>query len=469
MGEAARAEARQAVKLDPNSALAERTLADILKHDLVGRELRPGTDWAGAAEAYRAATRLEPDDHTAQGNLAILLEYDSAGRRYSGSAPLKQAVAEYQKLGTDKLAELQIPNNLAYAEFYSGDPAGAIKAAQNLNPQPIALLGASDALLGSSKEGLAEINKLTNSDAAFKEMARTAGEMLMNTRHYALAADFLQAGAAGDNAAQTMGLASLLRDAKHHEDLKFENTPADLVKRMLLMTMDPDVTPAKFEAVGSKNALAVMHAEDIEEVKKGLDAGKKLNSQLAREGSSLDVTIDTMLQAMDPKGEGDDTTGLREKVQIPGGQNLTFFVVKEGGQYKLLDSSEKPNSIALEVLDRVKAGDLKGAKVLLDWIREDQHLAGGDDPLGGPVFPRFWIKGQAADAQKMTMAAASLMVSTKATAAQGVKVLEETRKSATTDREKTNIEIALANGYVQLEDYSKLLEVASDLVKNVPE
>jgi tetratricopeptide (TPR) repeat protein len=85
------------------------------------------------------------------------------------------------------------------------------------------------------------------------------------------------------------------------------------------------------------------------------------------------------------------------------------------------------------------------------------------------VFPRFWIKGQAADAQKMTMAAASLMVSTKATAAQGVKVLEETRKSATTDREKTNIEIALANGYVQLEDYSKLLEVASDLVKNVPE
>ena len=53
MGEAARAEAREAVKLDPNSALAERTLADILKHDLVGRDLRPGTDWAGAAQAYR--------------------------------------------------------------------------------------------------------------------------------------------------------------------------------------------------------------------------------------------------------------------------------------------------------------------------------------------------------------------------------------------------------------------------------
>ena len=62
------------------------------------------------------------------------------------------------------------------------------------------------------------MNKQTNSDAAFKEAARTSGEMLMNSRHYALAADFLQAGAAGDNAAQTMGLASMLRDAKRHED-----------------------------------------------------------------------------------------------------------------------------------------------------------------------------------------------------------------------------------------------------------
>ena len=143
MGEAARAEAREAVKLDPNSALAERTLADILKHDLVGRELRPGTDWTGAATAYRAAEKLDPDDHTAQGNLAILLEYDSVGRRYSGQSNLKQAVAEYEKLGQDKLAELEIPNNLPYALFYSGDAAGAIKAAQALNPQPVALIAAS--------------------------------------------------------------------------------------------------------------------------------------------------------------------------------------------------------------------------------------------------------------------------------------------------------------------------------------
>ena len=469
MGEAARAEARQAVKLDPNSALAERTLADILKHDLVGRELRPGTDWAGAAEAYKAAVKLDPDEHTAQADLAILLEYDSAGRRYSGQAHLKQAVAEYEKLGPDKLAELQIPNNLPFAMFYGGDAEGAIKSAQALNPQPVALIAASRAILQGSKEGLSEIRKLSNSDSAFKDTARTAGQMLMNTRHYALAADFLQAGAGGDNAAQTMGLAGMLREAKRHEDLQFANTPTDLVKRAFLLTMDPNLTQARMEAIMSRNAMVVLRAEQPEDLKKELSVGKKLNSQLARQGNSLDVTIDIMLQAFDPKGDGDDTNGFREKVQIPGGPNMTFFVVKENGQYKLLDTSEKPNAAALEMLDRIKAGNLSGAKVLLDWIREDQHLGGGDDSLAGPVFPRFWIKGEAADAQKMTLAAAALLAGTKPTAAQGVKLLEDARKGTSTNREKVNIEIALAEAYGELEDFAKLLEVASDLVKEVPE
>ena len=136
---------------------------------------------------------------------------------------------------------------------------------------------------------------------------------------HALAADFLQAGAAGDNAAQTMGMAGMLRDAKRHEDLKFANTPTDLVKRAFLLTMDPELTQAKMEAILSRNALVMFRAVDPEDRKKVLAAGKKMNSQMARQGNSLDATIDILLQAFDPKGDGDDATGYREKVQIPGG------------------------------------------------------------------------------------------------------------------------------------------------------
>ena len=59
-----------------------------------------------------------------------------------------------------------------------------------------------------SKAGLAEANKRATDDNNRKDIAHTAGEMLMNVRHYPLAADFLEAGASGDNAAQAMGLAS---------------------------------------------------------------------------------------------------------------------------------------------------------------------------------------------------------------------------------------------------------------------
>ena len=469
MGEAARAEARQAVKLDPNSALAYRVLADILKHDLVGRDLRAGSDLEGAEDAFRTAARLDPDDHTAQANLAILLEYDPVGRRYGRFSKMKEAIAEYQKLGQDKLADLGLANNLAYALFYGGDPGGAIKIAQTLNPQPTALIAASEAVLHGSQAGLAEANKRSSDDAAFKETARTAGSMLMRIRLYPLAADFLEAGAAGDNAAWAMGLAHSLRGAQRHEDIHFDNTPADLVKHYFLLTRDPELTKVKMSAILSRNAREVIEHEDPDNLKSTLEIGKRWNEWLARDDSSFDVEIDIDMQQANPKGEGSDALGYWERLGIPQVSNNKNFVVKEDGVYKLLDTDNSPNSIALEMLDRIKAGDLNGAKTLLDWLREDIHIEGGDDPLGGPVFPRFWIKGQAADARKMKLAAASILVGTKPTAAQGVAILEEALKDASTDREKTNIQLALAAGYSQLDNYARLLEVSSALLKQFPE
>ena len=469
MGEAARAEARLAVKIEPKSALAEKTLAEILKHDLVGRNLRAGSDLAGAAEAYRAAIKLDPDDTTAQGNLAILLEYDPVGRRYSGQSRMKEAIAEYEKLGQDKLDDLGIVNNLAFALFYGGDFAGALKAAQILNPQPKALMGASEAMLHGSQAGLAEINKRSTSADSYKETARTAGEMLMNIRQYKQAADLLEAGAAGENAAQTMGQAAMLRTAQRHEEIQFANTPVDIVRHSFLLGMDPSLTQAKMDAISSRNAIKVMRNEDPEDEKKMLESGKRLNSQMARQDNSMDVWTDMLLSAIDPKGEGDDATGYRETFQLPGGASMTFFVIKEDGVYKLLDSTDKPNSIALEMLDRIKSGDLKGAKALLDWLREDTHLEGGDDPLGGPVFPRFWTKGQAGDARKMKLAAASIMVGTKPTVAEGIAILDEAQKDATSEREKTNILLALDSAFWLQDNYARMLETSSALLKQEPE
>ena len=185
----------------------------------------------------------------------------------------------------------------------------------------MALIAAGRAVLQGSKDGLAEINKLRIPIRRSRETARTAGEMLMNTRHYALGADFLQVGAAGDNAAQTMGLASMLRGAKRHEDLKFANTPTDLVKRVFLLTMDPNANIGH----DGTDLRAVMpcgfpRRRFLTICKKELTAGKKLNSQMARQDNSLDVTIDILLQAVDPKGDGDDTTGIAKRCKFLAGR-----------------------------------------------------------------------------------------------------------------------------------------------------
>lgn len=105
LGNAARDEARLAVKLDPKSEVAEETLANILEYDLVGRRFRPGSDYAGAEAAFRAAEKLDPTDKEVVGNLAILLEYNPMGLRYGPGAKLDEAITEYQRLSNQELED----------------------------------------------------------------------------------------------------------------------------------------------------------------------------------------------------------------------------------------------------------------------------------------------------------------------------------------------------------------------------
>jgi tetratricopeptide (TPR) repeat protein len=69
----------------------------------------------------------------------------------------------------------------------------------------------------------------------------------------------------------------------------------------------------------------------------------------------------------------------------------------------------------------------------------------------------------------MKLAAAAILVGSKPTVAQGVSILEEGLKDAAGDRERTNIQIALADGYFLQENFAGLLDVSSALLKQVPE
>ena len=125
MGEAARAEAREAVELDPNSALAERTLGDILKHDLVGRDSALVRTGPVRRKLTGIRTKLDPDDHTAQANLAILLEYRLGGPAVQRTGTSKAGGGGIREAGTGQTwrnCRSQIIS--PYALFYGGDAEG---------------------------------------------------------------------------------------------------------------------------------------------------------------------------------------------------------------------------------------------------------------------------------------------------------------------------------------------------------
>lgn len=469
MGQAAREEAGAAVKLEPNSALAQKTLAEILEYDLVGRQYRKGSDLTGAEAAFRAAKKLDPDDKEITGNLAILLEYNHEGERYGPGAKLREAVAEYQTLKEEELSRIGLKNNPPYAFFYAGEFATAKKGAEEVNPQLNAVIVACETALNGVGAGMTEAQKRTGNEKELKSALKTAGEMLMRARKYALAAELMAAGAEGANASNTMALAAMLRKAQIHEEMKPEDSPAGVVMKMFLNLADPEITLDKMMTIYSRNAQKVMRETDPEEVERVLHEGRIMRSALRRTGYPADIMIDVVFPAMQGQVEGDDNSGYRVTLRPAGSNKITMWVIREEGHYKILDGSEKPNSVGLEILDRLVAGNLAGARVLLDWVRDEQHLAGGDDPLAGSAFPRMWTKGKEATAEQMRNAAAAILVQTKPTSREGVKILEASRNEARSEAEKLNLSLALLSGYSNLEDFEKSYALASEMAKQSPE
>jgi transglutaminase-like putative cysteine protease/tetratricopeptide (TPR) repeat protein len=469
MGQAARDEARLAVKLEPNSALAQKTLAEVLTFDLVGRQYERGSDYPGAQAAYREAKRLDGDDKYITESLALLLEHNDEGERYGRGANLKDATAEYRSLSTDDLNSSGLKNNPAFTLFYAGEFGEAKKYGESVNPQLTGVIVAAETAMNGTQAGISEARRRTEGEANLKTVLKTSGEMLMRARKYGVAADLMEAGASGSNASNTMALAGMLRKAQPHREEQFKDDPAGLIEKFFALMCDAQLTPDAMRSLASRNALQVMRTSDPEEMKKALLAGRQLRSMFSRTGLPADVMVDVAIEAVQVQKVGDDTSGYRVTMQAPGSNNMIMYVVKEDGKYKILDSSEKPNAVALEIMDRLRAQNKEGARILLDWVREDQHVAGGDDPIAGFAFPRMWTKGTEADLERMKVVTAALLAETKETAGAGVPVLETARSMAQGAAEKLNLGIALLDGYRNLDQYEKLLKLAVELRVEYPD
>lgn len=475
LAENARAVARQATALEPNSAQAYSTLAWVLEHDLIGRRLKKGYDLQSAVAAYKKAKELDPKDKDIRANLAMLLEYDSNGDRYTANAQLKDAISEFKDL-----KKLDEPTGRTYDDFVLYDlwyarEFKALEEALKALPSTDTRRGFIVAVTAMGQGSDAAIKKsveITTSDELGRKALTTAGWLLLRLHKYSEAADLLTAGARGESTeTQTATFAATLKKIKPREELKIDNAdPRSAIQHFFAEAFSAQLSYEHLMKLWSRNIIRSSDAKkDAQEFRQMIF---QLKVQLEKNGLPLETAGDIVLNNARYSLEGNDAQGYRITTETPGAAPQQAFIVKEDGSFKILEYSfaadKSPESLGWQALELLNKNDLPGARQWLDWAREKIHMNGSDDPLAVQPFPYFWTKGQEGDAETIRTAAL-VLVPSKELKGGDLQALLQARDKAKTEQEKTRLDLVAASAYSKQERWADLEPVAARLMQAFPD
>ena len=370
MGEDARAEAQAAVRLEPKSALAQRTLARTLMHDALGRELQPGFDGPGAIAALRRARALEPKEPLARLMLARHALARPRRRRAlqrGGAAPRghRRVPGAAHRAGQEGLGRGAARGALEGGAL-QGLPGARRQGRGARSPDALAARAALEGVPAALREAQA---RLSDPDERKRTLA-VAAVRLMGLRRYeevrALPARVgprrrrrPAAGAAGGDGEGGGRL--------EPKDLPTDD-PQNVVRRLMLAAAEPavfEVRPLFSRATLDKD----------EEAEKGFLAGARSGLRGVEKpaaGLTLRAAMELGLALIELKSDGDARTGVRVRVpqMVAGTGEQSFFLVKEGGAWRVRAVAPGLGTLGVEALARLDAGDLAGARQWLDWARE---------------------------------------------------------------------------------------------------
>jgi transglutaminase-like putative cysteine protease len=408
MGEAARDEARQAVRLDEKSAHAHAALAWVLQHDALGRQHGPGFDLAGSIAAYRKARELDPRDPLARANLAITLEYDQQGGRYAG-VDLDPAIAEYESRRKD-LDARDLDANLLLAMFHDGRLAAARALGSSMEATRLrsAVMVAAAAAERGPDEALRQARQLLQDRDERRQALDAAVDLLVATRRYeqarALAVE--AARGAGDAAARQNRIDALGRVRRVDVATLPLDRPESAVQRLLLMLLAPDARKPRPEDLFAKNLGDSVGAE----VSAQMRAWFGLSPRQLQDGWSRDAMLDVVMGLAAFEVEAAPPWGWRVDMTMAGAaQTPSIYVVHERGAYRILAIAPVHRAtLGRQALALAARGDLDGARKWLDWAREGLDAPDVEDALDGSAFVRLWNTSGVRDRERIELAAASL-------------------------------------------------------------
>jgi len=472
-GEEARKECRRATELDPKDALAWSSLGWIEEHDAIGRRFGKGFEYGAAVSAYRKAIELDPKEWTNYADLAILLEHDAFGERYSPDAKLEDAAAEYRALkDVNKEKGEGYDDNLLYVLFYARkwdevlQLCGSLPSSGTRHSIALAAIAARD----GSQSALTEARRREPGESDRSNILVAAGNLLIQLRMYPRALDLLNAAAAGqENSSQLRGRIELMHGVHPYEEVLLpEADPRRVVQRLYLFLLDPSAKPE--EMFGFTESYP---GDQKDEAEKSARAASLLRQTLEREGVTLPVARDIILSNLQMSVEGDEQSGFRIRARGLGDKPQTMLIAHAPSGpgptgYKIVALDNEVDMVGVEVLRRLAAKDLKGAKTWLDWAREEQTLNSGDDPLSGAVFPRFWTRGDDAEPKKMRLAAIALLANSYAVGDYIGEVKSAQAQAQPKDADALRLDLLLAYAAMKLRDWNLLLEASSRLIASSP-
>ncbi|HZU30400.1 MAG TPA: hypothetical protein VFB79_04755, partial [Candidatus Angelobacter sp.] len=414
LGDRARAVAKEATIIEPNSAVAFGNLGWVMEHDLIGRRFGKGFDYQAAVAAYKKARQLDPKEldpevKGTQVDYAILLEHDADGVRYSRKSHMEEAIAELKEVKKrDESLGKQYDDNVLYDLFYLQKFKDVIEQASALPGNDVhrglilASITASQGIPAATKKSL----EIAPDETTRTKAIANAGLLLVLLRKYQEAAEIYSLELNNQsNTGQMTAFINALRNTRHIDEIKINPAePRDVVQAMLISTLDPET--------GYENALSFLSKDAKRDVDPARDkavfhhAIYNVSKQAKTASLSLASLADIAVSNARFSTEGDSTLGYKATVEVFGGGTQYAYLVPENGQYKILhysSSSAVPEELGWEVLARLDKNDLTGARKWLDWARESVHISSNDDPLSGQPFPHFWTKGQQGDADTIRL------------------------------------------------------------------
>lgn len=468
MGELAREDARKACRLEPDSAYAQRTLGYVLLHDLVGRPFQVGWDREGSIKAFRESKRLDEKEALTRKNLAIVLEYNPAGERYGPGAQLDLAIQEYQALRDDlKVDDTNVNLLLLLARTGRFRELGVLAQAIPPSSTRSAWQLAAAALEKGAAQCLLEAPGLIPDAGNRRNALLSAGDILVPLRRYQDASALLLAGAVGaDNASTIRGRAALLAKARRSEEVELDpKAPATRVwsfmKSVLVDQLDGKALSVHFSPTLWATAGDEAEIQGFQRIARRGLAG------LTRQGVSPQVGLDLAMALSQVTVEGNDPGGYRVRLQVPGANDQVFFIARIQDRHLIAGLAEDLSTLGIEAARRLKEGDLAGARIWLDWAREQAWAGAGDDPLSGAPICRLWTKGQQGNPEEIRLAAASLQAFEKR-CPEVPDVLLAARAKATDANRLAELDLLLCHAYRVRDDLKRMEAPARRLMETRP-